>query len=293
MNNLQNIEYKLPPIPQSIWDKREEKLQSYKKQREGLQDFVKENLIDGIDFGVTEYDKDGNPKKNAKPTLLKPGAEKISDFMGCKLLIYADHESWEMWGKRAGSVAYEVFIIDNDIFLMLIKFLLEVGMQYERSVVRLFAWGSGRGAADEMEKTYGEGGKPLKGAMNRCIKIAEKRGCVDVVIRTFGLNFRQDEEYGESGKLKGDKGPAGVAKGKTPYDKAPEENKGIFSGIMGIINQREGRVEVFSAQERKDYVKSAHAVVENIDSIRELYNAVKKVADERIARIRQGGEVTP
>jgi hypothetical protein len=149
-------------------------------------------------------------------------------------------------------------------------------MQYERQVVQLFAYGTGRGAAEESEKVYGSGsnvGKPLAGAFNRCVKIAEKRTEVDAVIRTFGLDFRQDEEYGDDGKLKGDK------RGKN----TDPEGKAFFSQIMTLVNLKEQKEDLFTVEEKKNHVASAKAIENNLQALKDFYSEIKKVADARIS----------
>lgn len=282
----QNIDsQKISSIPQNLWDKYTERLKEYSKKRDEIQVFIKDNLKEGIDFGKN----DSQSKKN---TLLKSGAEKISDLIEGKIKIYPDIDSWNMLGKKQ-AICYVGYLIDQTLLSMIIQYLLKVGMQWEQHVVKLFAWGEGRGAYELDEKTYGDShpnlaGKPLKGSMNRAIKIAEKRTKVDVIIGTLGLDFSQDEDYGEKGNLKDDnnfkkKSGDGIINIKN----ISEENKALFHNIMVILNTRENKISIFSNIEKTQYVKKAASITDKIEALREIHASLTDLALKRVKEIQK------
>lgn len=263
-------------VPQHLWDKHEEKLKHYESKREQVSKFIKEKLRKGSDYGhnheQTDYEKSKNMPR-PKPTLLKSGAEKILDYSTCQIKFYPDVETFKMAGA-SGSICYVGYIIDRELLQLIVPFIMKVGMEYEKNVVRLFSWGEGRGACELNEKEYSSGerkGKPLKGAVNRCIKMAEKRCEVDAVIRTFGLNFSQDNDYDKTGGLKEDDESSGSGK-NTVYQKI----------MMLVMNERLKSGElVFDKKERVEYQKQAQSSRTDEQVLSDLYEALLKIAEER------------
>lgn len=277
-------EITLPPIPQNLFDKREERLKTYAEQKKGIQDFIKENLKEGTDYGRTDA-------KSKDKTLMKAGSEKINEYMMCRPKLYPDIETHKMWGNRPGSVCYVTYIIDQELLIMIMKFLLEIGMEHEERLVKLLSWGEGRGACEENEKVYGSGslaGKPLKGSFNRAVKMAEKRSIVDATIRTFGLEFGQDPDYTQTGRLKGDKSPP-KSQPKRKEKPLPEENQAVYSSCLTLIQERYKGYKLFSDMLNRK--KSIDAVKDNLEKLIELHEVLKKVSDETKKQIdiKEGG----
>lgn len=125
-------------------------------KREILNKYLKDNLTEGVDYGVV--------MKGGKPSLFKPGSEKFASLLHLRVKFAKDTDTWEMAGSTPGLFCYVCQLINKD-----------------GEVV-----GEGRGAASIQEK---------KNA-NTAIKIAQKRSQVDAVLRVGGLSevFSQDLE---------------------------------------------------------------------------------------------------
>lgn len=126
-------------------------------QRQLIKEFVKNQLIEGTDYGVIV----GN-----KPTLLKPGQEKIFSLMKLTSRLEKDADTLEMLGSKPGQIAY---------------------------LCRVYRGGEeiaqGRGAAVVGDKKRDE---------NATIKIAEKRARMDACLSLgFSEFFTQDLEDGD------------------------------------------------------------------------------------------------
>lgn len=268
----------LPPVPQFLWDRYEDRLNTYANKREQVQEFIKKRLQKDADYGQSyeqsEYEK--AKKKEVKPTLYKSGAEKIFDFSMCQIKFYPDHESAKM-ANKPGSICFVGYVIDRELLKLIVPFIMKVGMEYERQVVRLLSWGEGRGACELDEKVYSGGdmkGKPLKGSVNRSIKMAQKRCEVDAAIRTFSLNFGQDNEYTKDGELEDD------------VDSPNSKNNNYYQSIMLLLmNSRNSKTNemIFAKSEITEYQKQAQGAKSNQAALKALHDSLEKIAKEREA----------
>lgn len=148
-------------------DELKKQIEQEKEVRKVITDYIKSELKDGIDFGtITIKSRDGSREYTSKPTLFKPGAEKISSIMHLRATFTKDNDTWEMSGKVPGLFCYICHLINT-----------------KGEIV-----GEGRGAANVKEKAGW--------IENNAIKIAQKRAMVDCVIRTGQLSdvFTQDIE---------------------------------------------------------------------------------------------------
>lgn len=148
-------------------DELKKQIEQEKEVRKVITDYIKSELKDGIDFGtITIKSRDGSREYTSKPTLFKPGAEKISSIMHLRATFTKDNDTWEMSGKVPGLFCYICHLINT-----------------KGEIV-----GEGRGAANVKEKAGW--------IENNAIKIAQKRAMVDSVIRTGQLSdvFTQDIE---------------------------------------------------------------------------------------------------
>lgn len=139
-----------------------------------LQQFVKEMMIKGQDYGIIEGYK--------KPTLLKPGAEKLCDIFGFSkhVSIINRIENWEK-----GIFAYEI------------KVTL-VSKQTN------FIEAEGIGTCNSKEK-YFIGQDPFS-IVNTLMKMAKKRALIDAVLsatRASGIFTQDIEELPKQQKTKG------------------------------------------------------------------------------------------
>lgn len=274
-NNLQTV----PAIPENLFDKYDTRLVQYAGNKEKIDEFIKSNLQEGIDYGLTSKDAKNN-------TLMKSGSEKILNLMECKIRFYADTDSWQMLGSKPGVVCYVGYIIDMRLLQMIVSYLLQVGFEHEEKVIKMFAWGEGRGAYEIDELCYQQTGKPLRGSFNRALKMAEKRCEVDAVIRTFGLQFTQDEEYEKGGKLKGDIGAKPVTKTVNKKPSVPEENMVVYKSSLELLNKKEKNTPVFLDQEKIQHKKSLDAVVGRIEELNAFYQALLKIYQDKVAGVR-------
>ena len=136
----------------------ESRIEKYEEAREVILGYIDRNFVQGIDFGPTD-------DRSPKPTLKKPGAEKICRLFNTSPEWEIDRDTWEMLGKPEGVICYKCQIKDN-------------------ATGRII--GEGRGA----EKV----GNKQRDA-NKSIKNAEKCALVDACLYTFMLSekFTQDD----------------------------------------------------------------------------------------------------
>lgn len=125
-----------------------------------IEQFIKENFIEGVDYAVAFAGAD-------KKTLTKAGSEKICLLFNVQAKFRKDDETLSMLGDVQGVIAFVCELIDR-----------KTG-----SVVS-----EGRGACAMAEK----GGKA-----NTAIKIAQKRAKVDAVLNMAGLSDRFTQDKGD------------------------------------------------------------------------------------------------
>lgn len=131
------------------------------EQRKIISKFISENLVEGTDYGSIEGETKSGRKFVGKPTLFKPGMEKILSLFGLASELEKDTETLEMLANRQNVVAYKCIIMRN-------------GQKIAE----------GRGAA-----TVGDMGRDV----NSTIKIAEKRARMDACLSLgFSEYFTQD-----------------------------------------------------------------------------------------------------
>ncbi|RLC88423.1 MAG: hypothetical protein DRJ03_02770 [Chloroflexi bacterium] len=154
----------------------EQQLQVETERRELMEKYIKGNLKKGIDYDTIPGTK--------KPTLLKPGAERICNLLKLRMVFRADKDTWNMLSAEKKKVGTFCYICE------LITPTGEIAAQ-------------GKGLAYSNEKINnvykdGEivGSKPWN--MNTCMKIAKKRAMVDAALANgfCGLSdrFTQDME---------------------------------------------------------------------------------------------------
>ena len=134
-----------------------------KERDDEMSRFIDEVLVAGVDYGIVPH--------TSKPTLLKPGAEKILNFLG---LIARTEVVNRIEDIGAGYFAYEckVFVIDRD------------------GVVR----GEGVGITNSKEGKYAK--STGFSVQNTILKMAKKRALVDATLNVGSLSgkFTQDVE---------------------------------------------------------------------------------------------------
>ncbi|CAM3489531.1 hypothetical protein GCM10009865_32410 [Aeromicrobium ponti] len=145
-----------------------------KHRIEELQTFVEEVMVKGVDYGVV----DGF----SKPTLLKPGAEKLCDVFGFSKTVKVVNriEQWE-----AGIFAYEV------------KMILT---RKDNGVIEAEGLGScnSKEAAFQQQDAYT--------IVNTVLKMAKKRALIDAVLsatRSSGIFTQDIENFPTNSSIKG------------------------------------------------------------------------------------------
>ena len=134
------------------------KIEKYEKAKSVIFDWIEKNFVKEIDWGPTD-------ERSKKPTLKKPGAEKMCRLFDTHPTWSPDKETWEMLGRPNDTVCMICYIVDNTTGKII---------------------GEGRGA----EKINNKGRD-----VNKTIKNAEKCAIVDAVLFTFVLSekFTQDD----------------------------------------------------------------------------------------------------
>lgn len=182
-----------------------QRLATYGESRKLLLDWILSKLIAGIDYTLihrkigprgqkTECPNVGNmvdrtcPACGGKSTLCKPGSEKICGLLQLRPTFRRDAETWEMLGSEPGVVALVCELVTAS-----------------GAVVA-----EGRGARHR-DMDYGD--------VNKTIKMTQKSGQTDAVLRLVGLSeiFTQDLEDTPAGFRNGDDEPADFSapKGKS------------------------------------------------------------------------------
>lgn len=150
-------------------------VESLKRQRELLRGFVKSQLTDGVDFGVIP----GTPK----PTLYKPGAEKIARVFMLGVRVKLVDKVLERGTENFAMFTYqaEVYSLQND------------------SVVIAQCDGSCNSAEKKYATRRMKGGgqseaTPVTDVLNTLQKMAQKRAIVGAIILATGASdfFTQD-----------------------------------------------------------------------------------------------------
>lgn len=155
--------------------------------RKALVAWVREAMIEGVDFGrihVVGWAKCShgnactNPKHFSKPSLFKPGAEKICGMLGVtpQFPTLKDYEAAALAGREIFHIILRCDIVNADDKVM----------------------ASGVGARS-IETDSGD--------LNKALKMAEKSGHIDATLRMAGLSeiFTQDiEDIAARDALKGD-----------------------------------------------------------------------------------------
>lgn len=135
--------------------------QLWTEARAVLDEFIHSQFVPGVDFGTIIV-----KGKATKPTLFKPGAEKVCALYGWTARFARDRPTYEMFGSPPGLVCYVCRLIDQAGQII----------------------GEGRGAAKLSEGT--------DHSANQVIKKAQKRAKVDAVLSAAQLSewFTQDLE---------------------------------------------------------------------------------------------------
>ena len=234
-----------------------------KQNRASLMEWIRAALVEGVDYGrihVVSKDKckDGKhctkPAHFSKPSLFKPGAEKICGMLGVAVHFPTlhDYEQAALHGVELHHVIIRCELKDV----------------------------AGRVVAD------GVGARSLKqdyGDINKALKMAEKSAHIDATLRMAGLSevFTQDLEDVTNGEnmaaqarnKEGDSlgGEAGDAGAVTPQVITDEQQR-VLDARIGELGLDRGRVE--------SWIKRAWKVEQFRDLTSVQYERLGKKLDE-------------
>lgn len=146
------------------------KLKNITEKTNVIEEFIKDNFKEGIDYAVAFAGAD-------KKTLTKAGSEKICLLFNVQPKFRKDEETLSMIGDIKGVIAYVCELVD-------------------RKTGNVVA--EGRGACSIEEKsTYDKYNKVSVAKVNTSIKIAQKRAKVDAVLNMAGLSDRFTQDKGD------------------------------------------------------------------------------------------------
>lgn len=162
-------------------------------QRQKMIDqYIKANLKNKVDYGTIDMKKkrkDGSEYTvTSKPSLFKPGSEKMLRLFNLRAEFEKDGATAEMYKNTVGSTFF---------------YLCRLVDRSAGAVV-----GEGRGACS-VEERYGN--------VNAALKIAEKRAQVDAVLRTFALSDRFTQDLEDIPKNETSAQPGAYKKQWQPY----------------------------------------------------------------------------
>lgn len=151
-----------------------------------FKDFIKNELVDGVDYGVIP---------NTKACLFKPGGEKVQMFMGLtpqyKLLhrefIANQPKQNKVWNERQHT--YEIVESIRNYYAW------EFSCELYHGTVKV-AEGVGMANSEEEKYVNQYKTKTPDGMANTILKIAKKRAFIDAILAVSGLSdlFTQDME---------------------------------------------------------------------------------------------------
>jgi hypothetical protein len=217
------------------------------EQRRVIAEFVKDHLKEGTDYGTIQS---GSFK--SKPTLYKPGQEKIFSLFGLVSELVRDQETLDMLSEVTNLVAYKCNVYKNNIKVA-----------------------EGRGAA-----VIGD----LKRDANSTIKIAEKRARMDACL-TLGFSeyFTQDLEDPEyRNKITG--------KGMPPSPDNHYKGKGIVEPVPDEPMTENQRKMIYSLLKQKGFAESEmKRIIEINADIKDAKNLTKSQASVLIKKVLETG----
>lgn len=143
------------------------------ENRRALIDWIRGSLVEGVDFGAVPLKRGGY----SKPSLRKPGAEKICGMLGVTATFptLKDYEAAALEGRRLEQIVLRCHLTSPD--------------------GQIVADGVG---ARSVEQDHGD--------LNKALKMAVKSAMIDATLRMAGLSeiFTQDLEDMPHGALDGD-----------------------------------------------------------------------------------------
>jgi hypothetical protein len=157
------------------------------EERKEMDALIDQYLVDGKDYGKVPG--------IAKPTLFKPGAEKVCNaynvYPTFELLEQQiEHDREVVWGKRYKAKEGKPERTDSGVSVGLYRYVVRCKLIHRPSGMVV---GEGVGAASSMESKYV---RAPREAENTILKMAKKRAQIDAALTAFNLSerFTQDVE---------------------------------------------------------------------------------------------------
>jgi len=156
-------------------------VEKYQEIREDLAAFIKDELTEEVDYGITD-------KRSKAKTLKKPGAEKICQLLGVEPVFLQDEGTWKMMGEKPGTTCLVCYLMTHEAKLRAIELVACGESKDAQHVISMLSVAEGRGCGSLEER-----GNAME---NDITKITQKRAQVDATLRLAGLSdeFTQDLE---------------------------------------------------------------------------------------------------
>jgi hypothetical protein len=231
----------------------EHSLQAWGRQRDIITRFLRERLVEDVDYGKVHFvSKDKCKELSAykpctvpghwsKPVLFKPGAEKFTGLFQLTPVFHYDRETWEMLGSPHGVLCYVCVLQTRSGEIV----------------------GEGRGARD-IRKDGGD--------VNKAIKMAEKASHIDAVLRTGALSDFLTQDLDDDETKDRDTGkPAADTTRTTPPPHAGTTKPtatALREQIKELAEQQERNLEyLWAAAERRFQCARTDLTVEQLEQM--------------------------
>lgn len=214
--------------------------------RKIINDYIKNNMVEGKDYGTITVTSKSGKEYTSKPSLFKPGAEKFCGLFKIRPAFKKDPDTVDMLGNTPGVIAYICELVD--------------------SRGRVIGEGRGTSSVDPKGADFD---------VNKAVKIAQKRAQVDAVLRTGGLSdfFTQDMEDVPKNFTNG-------AESTPPKKDYPASDKQI--GLIGRLKDERFETEDEFEQFAQDTVGATKdfSLKQASNLIAELFKVEKLPSDE-------------
>lgn len=241
-----------------------------KENRAALMEWVRGALVEGVDYGRIHVvgkskcrlgNRCQNPAHFSKPSLFKPGAEKICGMLGVTVHYptLADYEQAALGGVRLQQVIIRCEIQD--------------------AAGRVVADGVG---ARALEQDYGD--------LNKALKMAEKSAHIDATLRMAGLSevFTQDLEDMIPATSSPQAGKPAASSPPSPQAGDPSGSGPVPSGKNGTTiteaqrKRLEARISELNLDRERVKAWVAKASKGRVQGFEQLTPAMYRTLDERL-----------
>ena len=224
-------------------------LKAENEKRDIINRYIEENLKPGIDYGTINI-----KGVESKPSLFKPGGEKMCNLFHLTPRFSRDDDTWEMLGKKEGLVCYKCDLASK-----------------EDSIV-----GEGRGTAlTPMDNDFN---------VNKQVKLAEKRAQIDAVLRVFGLSERFTQDMEDFSTTKENVVSKKESRPVTGREESPErktEYYRFWKLASKLIGDDKEKIKKFATD--KYNVRSMYDL--SVDNFKEMNSSMQEKLEEEAKRL--------